>query len=352
MKVKLKILFCNLGHNRPHISSFLAHLLLITHKISNKYKNVFLKNIKQFYGSQKLENSDFVNKITKDCYFSIIYYKVDMKDYFLYDFYKLDDKKRKQYIGDTEKDEFLATIGNHKTREILNDKYNCYLKFQKYYKRDIVKIKNDKQIFENFCQKHNSFIIKPYNLSQGLGVKKVDLNIESIDKVWNSLTGGEYILEELIIQSESLAKLHPESVNTIRFATYAHNNKITDLFAVLRVGSGKSVIDNASAGGIFALINITTGKVESNAKNFKGDNFINHPDTNIQFKGFQIPQWSELIQIVHDIALSYQEHEYISFDLALTENGWVLVEANAGGGFHIYQIFGNGLRKILEEARR
>ena len=138
MRAKIKILFCKLGQNKIYISVLLSYFLLLIHKLTRKYEKEFLKCVISFYGSEKLKNSNFIKKITKDCYFSMIYYKIDIKDYFLYNFYELTDSERKEYIGDTEKDEFLTNIGNKETRMVLNDKYKCYLKFQKYYKREML----------------------------------------------------------------------------------------------------------------------------------------------------------------------------------------------------------------------
>ena len=44
---------------------------------------------------------------------------------------------------------------------MLSDKYKSYIKFKEFYKRDIVKIngKEDKNIFEQFCKKHQKFIV-------------------------------------------------------------------------------------------------------------------------------------------------------------------------------------------------
>lgn len=160
------------------------------------------------------------------------------------------------------------------------------------------------------------------------------------------------MLEELIEQSQELGKFHQNSVNTVRFATYAKNGKISNLFSIFRMGVGESVVDNASAGGIFAKIDIQTGIINSYAKTLKNANeYLRHPDTKICILGYQIPKWNELCEIAQEAAKAFQEYPYISFDFALTDEGWKMIEANARGGFDLYQMFGieYGLSKKFKE---
>lgn len=55
-----------------------------------------------------------------------------------------------------------------------------------------------------------------------------------------------------------------------------------------------------------------------------------HPDTGVQLIGRNIPRWDELIRLAKELAL-VTEQKYVSWDLALTDAGWVMVEANYKG---------------------
>lgn len=338
-------------------TKYLSYLKLLWHKYKSHNYNKFLETMEKYNSKENMRNRKYVSKIAKDAYFCNLFYKVTFREYFLYNFEFLSDTARKEFIGDIERKEMLEGYGDIKSREILSDKYKCYLKFKPFYKREIIKItgKDDKSIFEDFCKRYSSFIVKPSNLKQGIGIYKIDLkDFNSLNDVWAKINSGgvfkESVIEELVIQTEDLGKFHPSSINTIRFATYMKNNKLTELFAVLRMGQGGSVVDNASAGGIFAKINIETGIIDSYAREFKSrKQYIAHPDTQVLILGVQIPKWQELRQIVKTLAKSFPEYPYISFDFALTEKGWTMIEANERGGLDIYQLYGLGIRKAFEQ---
>lgn len=330
-----------------------AQIKMITAK--SDYQ-IVLELIKKYYGEEVAKNKKYVNKIIKDAFFCIRYYKVTFKEYFIYNFKDFSDEKRKEFIGDIERSEILIKLAknNEKNLEILHNKWQTYLKFQDYYKRDVIAIngKEDKSKFEEFCKKHSTFLVKPNHLWQGLGVYKVNQSdYKSLDELWNEiLKYNESILEELIVQSDELAIFHPKSVNTVRFTTYAHDSKCTNLFAVLRIGKGDSLVDNASAGGITANIDLETGIIDTIGKTYNGDKYIKHPDTNVCILGHQIPRWKELCETAEILAKRFQEYSFIAWDFALTEKGWVIVEANQVGAFDVYQQLGNGFRKKYEEA--
>ena len=349
MKENLK----NTIKSKKILMKIFAQIKMVTAK--SDYQTVF-ELIKQYYGEEVIKDKKYVNKTIKDAFFCVRYYKVTFKEYFVYNFKDFSDEKRKEFIGDIERNEILAKLAknNENNVEILHNKYKTYLKFQDYYKRDIIRIrgKEDKAKFEEFCKKHSTFLVKPNYLWQGLGVYKVNQsNYKELDVLWNEiLKYDESILEELIIQSDELSIFHPKSVNTIRFTTYTHNDKCTNLSAVLRMGKGDSIVDNASAGGIAANINLETGIINTIGKTYNGDKYLKHPDTNVCFLGYQIPKWDELCQMAEIVAKKFQEYSFIAWDFALTNTGWIIVEANQVGGLELYQQFGNGLRTKYKEA--
>lgn len=46
---------------------------------------------------------------------------------------------------------------------------------------------------------------------------------------------GNFLIQECIVNHESLKKLHPESLNTFRVMTYIWNGKIYHCFIILRM---------------------------------------------------------------------------------------------------------------------
>lgn len=322
-----------------------------------KSEHSIMENIIKFK-PDLLNNKAEFNKVYKELLFAKYIYGVTYLDeYFLFDLQNRTDEERKNFVGT---DEYLRATKKLKTKIIadnptLKDKYTAYITLKPFYKRDAVCIKSesDYEAFEKFAEKHPVFILKKLTGSLGKNIRKVDMLTEDLiaADVFNYyLSKGNWIAEEIISQSESMAQFHHESVNTVRIATYVDGEEVKKLFSMFRMGSGDNVVDNASNGGICASVDLSTGIVESNGYKKNGDIIETHPDSAIKIKGFQIPCWDELMNLVEQVATQVPYYKYIGWDFALTDNGWVVVEGNSRPNVNSIQMCsGKGLRKILDE---
>ncbi len=158
------------------------------------------------------------------------------------------------------------------------------------------------------------------------------------------------VIEELIIQDESLAALHRESVNCIRVtAVRGKNGKITIYHPWIKAGIGGSFVATAAQEGFVAEIDPGTGVVITDGYQETGDIYEVHPDTGIRIKGFQIPRWNELCDFVEEIMKKMPGYGYIGWDLVLTPNGWCVMEGNYSGEFMYQLINGHGYKRDFEE---
>lgn len=249
----------------------------------------------------------------------------------------------------------------------LSDKYRLYKRLAPYYKRDVIEVRDmsDYDEFLEFAKKHSVFVVKPADYSFGVGVHKVSMDdygydykvaLKSIleegqvmhEKYLSRVT--KMVLEELINQDESLAILHPHSVNGIRAtAVRGKDGKIYIYHPWIKVGFGGTFVASAALDGFDAEIDPETGVVITNGYQESGNVYKVHPDSGIQIKGFQIPKWPELVKFVDEIMNEMSEYGYIGWDLVLTPNGWCVMEGNYSGEFTFQLINGRGYRKEFEE---
>ncbi len=138
------------------------------------------------------------------------------------------------------------------------------------------------------------------------------------------------MIEGLIRQSPLMASWNESSVNTVRIPTILTKKGFHVLGCFLRTGRKGTVIDNAGGGGIQASINCKNGIVDSDGFSWDGKFHVEHPDSRMVYKGFQIPEWDKLLQIAECAHRGMPEHKYIAYDFAYTVNGWVMVEGNWG----------------------
>ena len=104
------------------------------------------------------------------------------------------------------------------------------------------------------------------------------------------------------------------------------------------------------ASGYGALIDEKTGTIISDGIDWKGDKEKVHPDSNITFKGFKIPKWDELLEMVKQLSSELSAMHCVGWDLALTDKGWVLVEGNARPQCVTIQSFtGKGYRDVYNK---
>ena len=138
----------------------------------------------------------------------------------------------------------------------------------------------------------------------------------------------------------------------LRVLTIKYKNRTEIIHPILRVGRGNAIVDNGGAGGICCAINVATGEVKS-AADESGNYYTIHPDTKHKLVGLQIPQWEEAKGLVMELAGVLSDNHYTGWDLALTENGWVLQEANDRGTFILFQITEKkGFKQEIEEIVR
>lgn len=306
--------------------------------------------IEAFVGAEKRADRRYVRKLTLEMFFSEFYYQVSAKEYFLYQFEGKTDTERRAYIGGVEYARLCREIGDAKSKETLDDKYACYVFFKKFYGRDVIKVscQEDKSTFENFLSKHREFVVKPIDLRGGIGIRRMSAENMNIDECFQEvLANGPCVVEQYIDQAYALARFHPQSVNTIRIATFDNLSGIKILFSIFRTGIGDTAVDNTDQGGVFASVNTENGKIQSGGYTKGGGIYQTHPDTGCVFYGFQIPYWSDLLHVVLKAAQAFPQHNYICWDFALANSGWVMVEANARGSFEAHQMFAGGFREAF-----
>lgn len=283
-------------------------------------------------------------------------------DYFRFHLGEKSDAERAEFVSDLDRVCYIIRLNKAKNEHIFNDKVATAKTFADFYKRDfcLVSSPSDVDRLHNFLLKYRGAIIKPISSSLGRGIKRVKLENESDAAKIASEIVREYctskysgaIVEELIVQDERLAALHPNSVNSARITTVRLDDRVVVFHPNLRVGRGDAVVDNAGAGGLLCPIDLETGRLTA-AADKKGVFYKTHPDTGVALEGFEVPCWKEAIEFVGKLAQVVPSNRYTGWDLALTKSGWVLIEANSrgqwGGQFVLQQGFRREIESYLKE---
>lgn len=152
-------------------------------------------------------------------------------------------------------------------------------------------------------------------------------------KLSTVLTDKPLLFESLIRQTEQLSALNPSSVNTVRFMTTLYPNGEAKLIATfIKIGRAGSCVDNAGTGGnVDACVDTETGELKY-AIRYDGEHQYTditvHPDTQVSVNGMIIEHWDE---VKRDVLKFQQAFPYIKaagWDIAITDQGPVVVEVN------------------------
>lgn len=182
-------------------------------------------------------------------------------------------------------------------------------------------------------------IIKPVqDTSSGRGVCIFDISSgkdvktqETIGSIIKRYSKDSFIIQKVIRPSQYLAKLNPSSINTFRIVTYIWNGDVHHWPVALRIGQGGSYLDNAHAGGMFIGVS-DEGVLSDTAYTEFQQRYTKHPDTEVVFKGYELPFVPELILAAKRMHLNAPQLGLISWDLTVDEKGnFVLVEVNTTG---------------------
>ena len=283
-----------------------------------------------------------------------VYGNVISEEIYFHFLYKTHEEKKK-YTTFRSRLVWMYQINDKSLAHLFHDKWETYELFSKYYLRDVVKISSDADfdLFDEFVKKNPVFVVKPLSSHLGIGVKKIDLaeysdnkalfdellNLGKVHAKDSFFNDASLMLEEVIDQDPALAAIHPYSVNGIRISTFRRDGKVTILYPWFKVGANKSFVTSAAFGTYDAGIDAETGVVYTDGFKENGEYDVVHPLTNIVFKGYQIPKWSELVETVKEMALSLPDSiNYIGWDMVLTPKGWCIMEGNFTGDF-MWQMF-------------
>lgn len=280
-----------------------------------------------------------------------------------YVIYNLDKNDHREYLSEWDRYLFREQLGAKKI--IFDNKLLCTTTLSKFASVNTIfayKIHNsdlivlEKATYDGIIstlKRLNKIVYKKILLGGGEGFKLfsycdgkfyinrqecTDSNI--VELIENS---DDFLLEEYCYQNEFENNIFPYSVNTIRIITVAH--KSGELEPILGIGAdADKCVDNACAGGLYAEIDIETGKLSSarsHSKNMINKEFSKHPTTGSQIEGLTVPNWNSIIEKTIELhhKLTFTELKFIAWDIALVEKGVKIIEANPSCSMDFAQTF-------------
>lgn len=300
-----------------------------------------LKRIKNMQWKNMFDIAKKISKITHkpsawiliDIVYSALKYGAGYMDYFEFEFYLLNKKERKTFLTSTINNQIIATYNEKKYFENFSNKIKFNQIFQKYLNHDFIDVKNSSfEEFQKFCEKKKTIVGKVVDACGGKGIDFYEINKKNLKQIYETLLAKkQYLVEEVIVQHNKMNELYEKSINTLRIISFlTEDNEVVILNAILRIGNGGKV-DNFSSGGMYTFID-DEGKVLLPAIDELGKVYEIHPITNTKIVGFQIPQFEKVKELVQKIAKKIPEVRYVGWDIAVGNDGPILIEGNEFSG--------------------
>lgn len=211
---------------------------------------------------------------------------------------------------------------------------------------------------------HPKLVIKPMTGSQGRGIRflfrrdaELYLNEKPLSEARLRELVGEMdgdLVVRYVEQRSEIAAIHPRTVNTLRLLTMWDMDAGEPFIAaaMFRIGSSSSYpVDNLSHGGFSAEVDLQTGELgkavsyarETGALTWYAD----HPETGARIEGFILPRWQEIKTNMLKFCRSLPFLRHVGWDLALTIDGFKILEGNHNPFLRNHQIH----RPLLADPR-
>lgn len=264
-------------------------------------------------------------------------YQAGYYDYQEFEFYNLNKEQRETYLTRGKNNEIIKKFNDKSKFYIFDNKEEMYKIYNKFLKRQwMVLNENNYNDFLDFFKQNKVIIVKPIDGEGGKGIEKYKyINDEESKIVYSSLLFKKQLLvEQCIKQHPDMNKLYNKSVNTLRMFTFYKDGQAYFLQAILKVGNG-GVVDNFSSGGMYTYVD-DEGTVYAEAIDQMDNKYYKHPISNETIVGFKVPMFKEAVSMVKEAAKVVPEMGYIGWDVAISEDGPVLVEGNCYPG--VFQV--------------
>jgi hypothetical protein len=175
-----------------------------------------------------------------------------------------------------------------------------------------------------------------------------------LDEFWETLRQTKlfngYFCQAVVDQHPDFARFNPWSLNTARtWMVRSEAGEWKMRTADLRMGIGKTAVDNISRGGMAPDIDIGSGRLAPGIlRNVDRPICTRHPVTGAQIEGVVIPMWSEAKALCQRVAGLFPHYRLLAVDVAFGKDGPVIIELG-GSPDEMQAETGTGAYPLLRE---
>lgn len=303
-----------------------------------------------------INNKYYIGKLYLliDILFCKIKYKANLNDYKMFSMYLLNNKERKTILTSGKNLILTNKLNDYSKLHIFENKNEFNEVFDDCLKRKwmFINRKNYNE-FECFIKNMDYIIAKPNDNTEGKRIEKIKVGDYSIKELYNYLKDKDLLLvEEVIKQHNYLNKLYSKSINRVTVVTILYND-ITYIISInLNLGNN-SIVDSLKRGGMTNKIDIETGTSLHPFCDRGLNNYYFHPVTKEKINNIKLPYINEIKSLVKDLSKIIKTVRYVSWDIAITNDGPILIGAsplpNIYYQFYVHNEDNKGIMPLIDE---
>ena len=288
-------------------------------------------------------------RVTCSMLYCLLRYGARPIDYERFEFHRKSGRERSRYMTFLRYFKIARRIDSHTFHDISGNKIRELEVFADFINRDWLAVDSstDEKTIRAFVENHPKLIAKPQHGEQGKGIFRITDDC-GLERLLSERKVTPFLLEEFVENADYIKAINPSSLNTIRAYTFIdRNGHVNILTVMLRAGAPGAVVDNWGAGGVGYNFDLSTGICDQPGKDKKNRCYLHHPGSNIKMIGFNIKDFDALKDYVKRLALIMPKARFVGWDIAITPNGFELIEMNCPGGHDFLQSYGKPVYKFF-----
>jgi hypothetical protein len=201
--------------------------------------------------------------------------------------------------------------------------------------RTVALVRNGRQTMEAEPDGRD-LVVKPADGEGGDGVVILEQVADAADlAARRPKASGAFVVQDRIQTHPALLGLALDALPTVRIVTMIDEigapEVVSATFRFASVAGAR--VDNMKAGGLISAVDLSLGTLGLACKGYGGGDHATHPVTGATIIGRKLPDWAAakgLVRRAH--AETFADYVLIGWDVALTPDGPVLIEANGKPG--------------------
>ncbi|KAF2991284.1 hypothetical protein OGR47_03985 [Methylocystis sp. MJC1] len=172
-----------------------------------------------------------------------------------------------------------------------------------------------------------------------VGDKRLKID-EALDDIERHYAAG-YLFQKMVKPHQGLIPKIGERLATVRVLTIATPEGPKAFRAGWKIPAAGNVADNFwRAGNMLAGLDFETGRLlhATTGVGFEMKDVTRHPDTGAELIGLQVPDWQKMKAVAVEGAKVLRHFGIVGWDIAATDDGPMIVEANETPDFSLVQI--------------